>query len=277
MLTSNNELSGDLLQTSAKYFIKYRLKSEKKPRGKIPVRTQSFLCGDLREYLLLAVRSPSEVGSAKEPDYDLCLEDDETRKRYEDYDMIPAASTIVITRIPKEKAEKPQLWKPVTKKERNELGEQLQRSGVCLKDYQTQQQGQHQRVRPHHMQRIGLFKENYQQQAIEQTQSPPSVPQPQKIDPTRSEQQTQDVNSAKNITYQALPDWLECPICNDLIVDAVLTRCCGNSFCVICIKKALTPANVCPVCYRCKQNSSKCPSEFSTSKRGGEIRGCHRL
>ncbi|CAF93960.1 unnamed protein product, partial [Tetraodon nigroviridis] len=50
-----------------------------------------------------------------------------------------------------------------------------------------------------------------------------------------------------------IPDELLCPICNDLMVDAVVIPCCGNSYCDDCIRTALLESEE-HVCYTCKQS-----------------------
>ncbi|KAK8786984.1 hypothetical protein V5799_023239 [Amblyomma americanum] len=48
-----------------------------------------------------------------------------------------------------------------------------------------------------------------------------------------------------------LPDELLCMICHDLLQDAVLIPCCGNSFCDDCVRQALLDSeqHECPVCH----------------------------
>ncbi|XP_049524182.1 E3 ubiquitin-protein ligase RBBP6 isoform X3 [Dermacentor silvarum] len=48
-----------------------------------------------------------------------------------------------------------------------------------------------------------------------------------------------------------LPDELLCMICHDLLQDAVLIPCCGNSFCDECVRQALLDSeqHECPVCH----------------------------
>ncbi|XP_040077166.1 E3 ubiquitin-protein ligase RBBP6 isoform X2 [Ixodes scapularis] len=50
-----------------------------------------------------------------------------------------------------------------------------------------------------------------------------------------------------------LPDELLCMICRDLLQDAVLIPCCGNSFCDECVRQALLDSeqHECPVCHEC--------------------------
>ncbi|XP_061837595.1 uncharacterized protein [Nerophis lumbriciformis] len=49
---------------------------------------------------------------------------------------------------------------------------------------------------------------------------------------------------------QAVPEELKCLICGDLLVDAVVIPCCGNSYCDDCIRTALleSEGHVCPTC-----------------------------
>uniref|UniRef100_A0A3Q3EEX2 CCHC-type domain-containing protein n=1 Tax=Labrus bergylta TaxID=56723 RepID=A0A3Q3EEX2_9LABR len=48
------------------------------------------------------------------------------------------------------------------------------------------------------------------------------------------------------------PDELLCPICNDLMTDAVVIPCCGNSYCDDCIRTTLLDSEE-HICYTCKQ------------------------
>uniref|UniRef100_A0A096M1Q7 E3 ubiquitin-protein ligase RBBP6-like n=1 Tax=Poecilia formosa TaxID=48698 RepID=A0A096M1Q7_POEFO len=50
-----------------------------------------------------------------------------------------------------------------------------------------------------------------------------------------------------------IPDELLCPICNDLMTDAVVIPCCGNSYCDDCIRTALLDSEE-HICYSCKQS-----------------------
>ncbi|XP_061906498.1 E3 ubiquitin-protein ligase RBBP6-like isoform X2 [Entelurus aequoreus] len=49
---------------------------------------------------------------------------------------------------------------------------------------------------------------------------------------------------------EAVPEELQCLICGDLLVDAVVIPCCGNSYCDDCIRTALleSEGHVCPTC-----------------------------
>ena len=144
MSANNNDQPGDLTPSSEKFFIKYRLKAENAARGKIEIHNPSYYCSEVKEYLLLTLGGQRQERSPKKRDFDLLLADHETGKTYEDVDMVPAGSTVVISRLPKQKEEKRKQWKPVTKKERDELGDHLKKAGVSLLDHcQTQQQGRH--------------------------------------------------------------------------------------------------------------------------------------
>ena len=241
MSANNNDQPRDLTPSSEKFFIKYRLKAEKAARGKIEIHKPSYYCSEVKEYLLLTLGGQRQERSPKERDFDLLLADDETGKTYEDVDMVPAGSTVVISRLPKQKEEKRKQWKPVTKKERDELGDHLKKAGVSLPDHcQTQQQGQHQgALHSHHVQRIDQFqsKSNHQQH---QVNSPPSTSPQQKAD-----------------QLVKLPEELQCPICKKLMFDAVLTRCCGESLCEGCFTEALAPNNLCPFCNEPDQSVLK--------------------
>ncbi|XP_028314743.1 E3 ubiquitin-protein ligase RBBP6-like isoform X1 [Gouania willdenowi] len=50
-----------------------------------------------------------------------------------------------------------------------------------------------------------------------------------------------------------IPDELLCPICTDLMIDAVVIPCCGNSYCDECIRTALLDSED-HVCFTCKQS-----------------------
>lgn len=48
-----------------------------------------------------------------------------------------------------------------------------------------------------------------------------------------------------------IPDDLICSICQDLLADAVMIPCCGNSFCDECIRSVLLESedHECPDCH----------------------------
>ncbi|XP_037545647.1 E3 ubiquitin-protein ligase RBBP6 isoform X2 [Nematolebias whitei] len=50
-----------------------------------------------------------------------------------------------------------------------------------------------------------------------------------------------------------IPDELLCPICNDLMTDAVVIPCCGNSYCDDCIRTFLLDSEE-HICFTCKQS-----------------------
>ncbi|CAB1427990.1 unnamed protein product [Pleuronectes platessa] len=50
-----------------------------------------------------------------------------------------------------------------------------------------------------------------------------------------------------------IPDELLCPICKDLITDAAVIPCCGNSYCDDCIRTALLDSEK-HICFTCKQS-----------------------
>uniref|UniRef100_A0A8C4IS00 E3 ubiquitin-protein ligase RBBP6 n=1 Tax=Dicentrarchus labrax TaxID=13489 RepID=A0A8C4IS00_DICLA len=50
-----------------------------------------------------------------------------------------------------------------------------------------------------------------------------------------------------------IPDELLCPICNDLMTDAVVIPCCGNSYCDDCIRTTLLDSEE-HICFTCKQS-----------------------
>lgn len=49
-----------------------------------------------------------------------------------------------------------------------------------------------------------------------------------------------------------IPDELKCPLCTELMREAVLIQCCGNSFCDECIRNNLldSESKECPVCHK---------------------------
>ncbi|XP_028314945.1 E3 ubiquitin-protein ligase RBBP6-like [Gouania willdenowi] len=53
--------------------------------------------------------------------------------------------------------------------------------------------------------------------------------------------------------YELIPDQLRCPICNDLMINAVLVPCCGTSYCEECIRTALLDSED-HDCLTCKQS-----------------------
>ncbi|XP_010074280.1 PREDICTED: E3 ubiquitin-protein ligase RBBP6-like, partial [Pterocles gutturalis] len=50
----------------------------------------------------------------------------------------------------------------------------------------------------------------------------------------------------------SIPEELLCPICKDIMTDAVLIPCCGNSYCDECIRTALLESeeHTCPTCHQ---------------------------
>uniref|UniRef100_A0A8C6VSA6 Retinoblastoma binding protein 6 n=1 Tax=Nothobranchius furzeri TaxID=105023 RepID=A0A8C6VSA6_NOTFU len=50
-----------------------------------------------------------------------------------------------------------------------------------------------------------------------------------------------------------IPDELLCPICNNLMTDAVVIPCCGNSYCDDCIRTFLLDSEE-HICFTCKQS-----------------------
>ena len=44
-----------------------------------------------------------------------------------------------------------------------------------------------------------------------------------------------------------IPDHLGCPLCFDLIIDAVTTWCCGRTYCDGCVRKHLNESDTCPI------------------------------
>lgn len=49
-----------------------------------------------------------------------------------------------------------------------------------------------------------------------------------------------------------IPDELKCALCTELMREAVLIQCCGNSFCDECIRNNLldSESKECPVCHK---------------------------
>uniref|UniRef100_A0A8C5D0C0 RBBP6 ligase n=1 Tax=Gouania willdenowi TaxID=441366 RepID=A0A8C5D0C0_GOUWI len=50
-----------------------------------------------------------------------------------------------------------------------------------------------------------------------------------------------------------IPDNLLCPICTELMIDAAVIPCCGNTYCDECIRTALLDSED-HVCFTCKQS-----------------------
>uniref|UniRef100_A0A914UQ32 Uncharacterized protein n=1 Tax=Plectus sambesii TaxID=2011161 RepID=A0A914UQ32_9BILA len=70
-----------------------------------------------------------------------------------------------------------------------------------------------------------------------------------------SEEETASASPSDNTsTKAAVPNELKCPLCDDLLRDAVLAVCCGDSFCDECIRSRLieSEAKQCPG-LRCHQ------------------------
>ncbi|AWP05381.1 putative E3 ubiquitin-protein ligase RBBP6-like [Scophthalmus maximus] len=61
-----------------------------------------------------------------------------------------------------------------------------------------------------------------------------------------------DQSSSEDDT-DPIPDELLCPVCNDLMTDAVVIPCCGNSYCDDCIRTALLDSEE-HICFTCKQS-----------------------
>ncbi|XP_063682920.1 uncharacterized protein LOC134817619 [Bolinopsis microptera] len=60
---------------------------------------------------------------------------------------------------------------------------------------------------------------------------------------------TQDkVKTLAQQAYTNIPQEMKCPICKQLMVDACLNACCGQSFCDECIRDKLLDDSVCPAC-----------------------------
>ncbi|XP_060939390.1 E3 ubiquitin-protein ligase RBBP6-like, partial [Limanda limanda] len=59
--------------------------------------------------------------------------------------------------------------------------------------------------------------------------------------------------SPSEVDAEPIPDELLCPICNDLMRDAVVIPCCGNSFCDDCIRTALLDSKE-HICFTCRQS-----------------------
>ncbi|XP_046366707.2 E3 ubiquitin-protein ligase RBBP6-like [Haliotis rufescens] len=62
-----------------------------------------------------------------------------------------------------------------------------------------------------------------------------------------------------------IPPALQCPLCKELLRDAVVTPCCGNSFCDECIRNGLleTDDHECPVCHETDVSPSQLiPNKF---------------
>ncbi|ELU15719.1 hypothetical protein CAPTEDRAFT_175258 [Capitella teleta] len=73
-----------------------------------------------------------------------------------------------------------------------------------------------------------------------------------------------DTNASKS-EESAIPKELLCALCNDLLSDAVVIACCGNSFCDECIRDSLldSETHTCPVCEKPDQSPDKLiPNRF---------------
>ena len=68
-----------------------------------------------------------------------------------------------------------------------------------------------------------------------------------------------DAAPASGITTNDIPAELLCPICRDIMSDASLITCCGNSFCDDCIREKLleTEEHDCPSCGESGQSPSE--------------------
>lgn len=67
----------------------------------------------------------------------------------------------------------------------------------------------------------------------------------------------------------AIPEELQCSICQDLLCDAVLIPCCGSCFCDECVRQALLDSDhhECPVCHELDQTPDKLiPNRFLRNK-----------
>ncbi|XP_029901813.1 E3 ubiquitin-protein ligase RBBP6-like [Myripristis murdjan] len=63
---------------------------------------------------------------------------------------------------------------------------------------------------------------------------------------------------------EPIPDELLCPICKELMADAVVTPCCGNSYCDECIRSSLLDSEE-HICFTCQQ-SDVSPDDLSANE-----------
>ncbi|KAG7489602.1 E3 ubiquitin-protein ligase RBBP6-like isoform X1 [Solea senegalensis] len=80
---------------------------------------------------------------------------------------------------------------------------------------------------------------NAEAYAQEKKERPPFVP----------DEKSSSKDDSKPVPYNLL-----CPLCNDLVTDAVVTPCCGNACCDECIRNALLDSEE-HICFICKQTN----------------------
>uniref|UniRef100_A0A668A9P2 RBBP6 ligase n=1 Tax=Myripristis murdjan TaxID=586833 RepID=A0A668A9P2_9TELE len=72
-----------------------------------------------------------------------------------------------------------------------------------------------------------------------------------------------------------IPDELLCPICKELMADAVVTPCCGNNYCDECIRSSLLDSEE-HICFTCRQ-SDVSPDDLSANEALRQVSGSHML
>ncbi|XP_059688105.1 E3 ubiquitin-protein ligase RBBP6-like [Gavia stellata] len=62
----------------------------------------------------------------------------------------------------------------------------------------------------------------------------------------------EEPSSSSSSSDDPIPDELSCPVCKELMTDAAVIPCCGNSFCDECIRTALLDSeeHTCPACHQ---------------------------
>uniref|UniRef100_A0A7E4V5K8 E3 ubiquitin-protein ligase RBBP6 n=1 Tax=Panagrellus redivivus TaxID=6233 RepID=A0A7E4V5K8_PANRE len=63
----------------------------------------------------------------------------------------------------------------------------------------------------------------------------------------------QSANSSGEAEKPSIPDELKCPLCNDLLTEALLAPCCGESFCAMCIHDVMLKGSL-------TEDGSRCPT-----------------
>ena len=71
------------------------------------------------------------------------------------------------------------------------------------------------------------------------------------------------------------PERLLCIICNEILEQAVITKCCGHVFCDECIRNWLLETKICPHCE--KHNSPGDLYPCSNTRKVGFIKICFSL
>ncbi|KAL5254827.1 hypothetical protein ACHWQZ_G014309 [Mnemiopsis leidyi] len=79
--------------------------------------------------------------------------------------------------------------------------------------------------------------------------SSPDMTPEEKRQMEENQRTTQDkVKTLAQEAYMNLPPEMKCPICKQLMVEASISNCCGQSFCDDCIREKLLDDSICPEC-----------------------------